>query len=130
MKFYKCKKCGKIIMQLVSKKTETICCGEAMGELNVNDLSSGGSFEKHMPVYSWIENSFIVEIGRDTHPMVDEHHIMFIAVETLSGFMVHYLSPGNEPITKFALSEDPIRVYEYCNLHGLWMLDISNKKDF
>jgi superoxide reductase len=47
---------------------------------------------------------------------------------------VKYLKPNDEPEAVFVLNgkEQPIAVYEYCNLHGLWKyefnLDLSSRK--
>ena len=56
--------------------------------------------------------------------MLEEHYIMFIAVETENGFVVKYLKPNEEPKASFVLNEKAIAVYEYCNLHGLWKKEL------
>ena len=55
-------------------------------------------------------------------PMVDVHHIQWLLVETETGGQLHTLAPGQAPKAVFELGgEKPVAVYNYCNLHGLWM---------
>ncbi len=55
-------------------------------------------------------------------PMVDVHHIQWFFVETENGGQLHTLAPGQAPKAVFELGgEKPVAVYNYCNLHGLWM---------
>jgi superoxide reductase len=55
--------------------------------------------------------------------MLDEHWIQWVYLETDKGGHRKVLNPGEKPNVVFALTEDekPIAVYEYCNLHGLWV---------
>ena len=70
-------------------------------------------------------NKVTAVIGSVVHPMVEEHYIEFIALETNNGVHVRFLEPGQEPKAVFELNgEEPVAVYEYCNLHGLWKKDI------
>ena len=54
--------------------------------------------------------------------MLEEHFIMWVALETKQGAQRKELKPGQAPVVKFALAEgdEVAAVYEYCNLHGLW----------
>ncbi len=56
------------------------------------------------------------------HPMVPEHWIEWIVLETQQGFSVRRLRPGDAPEALFALpdTETAVGAYAYCNLHGLW----------
>ena len=57
--------------------------------------------------------------------MLDAHYIQFICLETENGVQIRYLKPGQEPKAEFALNgEKPVAVYEYCNLHGLWVNEL------
>ena len=75
-----------------------------------------------------------VKVGSVRHPMLDEHYIQFILLETTDMAQVKYLKPNDEPEATFVLNgkEKPVAVYEYCNLHGLWKyefnLDLSSRK--
>jgi len=60
-----------------------------------------------------------VEVGSVHHPMLPEHHIAFVYVETERGGIRVNLT--DEPVAIIHHGTDrPIAVYEYCNLHGLW----------
>ncbi len=118
MKIYKCESCDKILLNL----------GEMNGTLGKTELIPGSvdaALEKHVPAVEIKENTVSVKIGEVTHPMLPEHHIEWILLETKSGFQIKYLEPGNAPEAKFELSDDePVAAYEYCNLHGLWKKEL------
>ena len=120
MRFYKCKHCGKIIAMVNERAVPTICCGEAMEEMIPN--TSDGAFEKHVPVYEVEGNIVHVKVGEVEHPMMDNHYIEWIILETNKGNQRKKLKPGQAPVADFALlpGEEVIRVLEYCNLHGLY----------
>lgn len=120
MKFFKCRHCGKIIAVVNERNVPTICCGEPMSEMVPN--TSDGAFEKHVPVYEVKDNVVTVTVGEVKHPMIENHYIEWIAIETNFGNQRKILKPGEEPVVKFALleGEKVIRVVEHCNLHGLY----------
>lgn len=120
MKFYKCKKCGKVVLMMKASACSTVCCGDDMVELKAGETD--GAVEKHVPVYEVKDGKVSVCVGSVAHPMLEEHHIAFIALETNKGEQIKYLKAGEEPKAEFALldGESVTAVYEYCNLHGLW----------
>ena len=120
MKLLKCMKCGKIAVQLNNKPCPTMCCGEPMQELTPNTVDA--AFEKHVPVVEREGNTVKVCVGSVAHPMLEEHWIMFIALETKNGWQYKELKPGEEPVAVFAVKEDDevLGAYELCNLHGFW----------
>ena len=118
MKIYRCEKCKKIMIELQGSACPTMCCGEEMVELVPN--TTDAATEKHVPVVTREGNKLSVSVGSVDHPMLEEHYIQFIALETESGFRIEYLKPGQEPKADFYAEEKAIAVYEYCNLHGLW----------
>lgn len=77
--------------------------------------------EKHVPVVT-VGETIHVEVGSVAHPMEEAHFITAIVLETTTGFQVKQLNPGEAPAADFAVvpGEEPVAVYEYCNLHGLW----------
>ena len=78
--------------------------------------------EKHVPVYT-IEGSHVhVVVGETKHPMLEEHFIEWITLNTNQGIYRKQLNPGQEPVADFCLcdGEQVEEVYAYCNLHGLW----------
>ena len=120
LKFYKCKKCGKIVAMLKGSPCDTMCCGEAMAELKAN--TTDAAVEKHVPVVQKNGNLVEVSVGSVTHPMEEKHFIEWIALETKETTALKSLKPGDAPKAVFALTDgdDVVRAYAYCNLHGLW----------
>jgi superoxide reductase len=117
-KFFKCRHCGNVIEKIVDSDVPFVCCGEKMEELVANTVEA--SVEKHLPVVTRIDDCTIkVEVGSVAHPMLPEHHIAFIYVETENGGIRVNLSDKPEAVI-CTCSSRPIAVYEYCNLHGLW----------
>ena len=124
MKFYKCNTCGNIITKLIDSGVLVVCCGEEMEELVPG--ATDGAFEKHVPSVTVEGNVVKVQVGEVEHPMLEEHFIQFIVLETSSGSMIKNLSPGDKPVAEFVLptGDKAVAVYEYCNLHGLWVKEI------
>lgn len=121
MQFFKCKGCGNFVTFLNDKSGCTPkCCGEVMEELVPN--TSDGASEKHVPVISKFGNEVTVTAGSISHPMIDNHYIEWIILETTEGFTKKDLKPGDTPSVTFTLNENEevIAAYAYCNLHGLW----------
>jgi superoxide reductase len=57
--------------------------------------------------------------------MAEEHSILWIELKTDRGVQRKHLNPGEAPKVSFALAgEKPLEVYAYCNLHGLWKVEI------
>ena len=118
MKFYKCNKCGNVVLAAVDSGVVPFCCGEKMEELVANTVEA--SVEKHLPVVEKIDDCKLrIQVGSVEHPMLPEHHIAFIYVETENGGIRVNLSDKPEAVI-CTCSSRPIAVYEYCNLHGLW----------
>ena len=124
VRFFICKGCGKIIGMIRPSKCPTKCCGEAMEEMVPN--TTDAALEKHVPVIEVNGRDVTVTVGSTEHPMLEEHFIMWIALETKQGAQRKELSPGQAPRVSFALAEgdEVVAAYEYCNLHGLWKKDI------
>lgn len=122
MKFYKCRHCGNVVVMLNDSGVNPVCCGEKMEELVANTVDA--AFEKHLPVVKVEGNNMHVEVGSVLHPMTEAHLIEFIAVETEHGFQVRKLTKDDQPMADFSLTEKPVAVYEYCNLHGLWKKEL------
>ena len=120
-KFFVCKHCGNMIGLLHDAGVPMMCCGEKMVELVPN--TTDAAQEKHVPVATVEGNKVVVNVGSVDHPMVAEHWIQWVYLETDKGGHRKVLNPGEKPNVVFALTEDekPVAVYEYCNLHGLWV---------
>ena len=119
-RFFICKHCGNMITLLEDAGVPIVCCGEDMKELTAN--TSDGATEKHVPVIEAAGNKITVSVGSVAHPMLPEHHIVWIYLQTNLGGQIKYLEVGAEPKAAFALSEGETvkAAFEYCNLHGLW----------
>lgn len=89
---------------------------------NMEDASQ----EKHVPVVTISDGKVIVEVGSVLHPMMQEHYITNIVIETNLGYYTRNLYPNDKPETTYYLlpNETVVAVYEYCNLHGLWQKNI------
>lgn len=120
LKFYKCRKCGKVVMIMKGSPCDTFCCGEAMVELKAN--TTDAAVEKHVPVVEKNGNLLTVTVGSVLHPMEEKHFIEWIALETKNGGQIKALKPNQEPKATFALTDgdEVVKAYAYCNLHGLW----------
>ena len=121
-KFYKCLHCGNVIQKVVDSKVPVVCCGEKMQELIPGTVDA--SVEKHLPVVTVLDETTIkVEVGSVAHPMLPEHHIAFIYVETENGGVRVDLKDKPEAVISLG-NERAVAVYEYCNLHGLWKTEL------
>lgn len=124
VRFFKCNTCGKII-ELITKENNipTICCGQPMVELKAN--TTDGALEKHVPVVEIKDNVVNVQVGSTIHPMTKEHLISFIVVVTDKNIYRKDLTYLDEPKASFVLNNEKVlKVYEYCNLHGLWVKEL------
>ncbi len=125
LSFYRCMKCGNFVVFVDEKRSCTPkCCGEEMTELKGN--TSDGATEKHVPAVTVDGSKVTINVGSVDHPMLEEHFIQWIILETDQGFHKKDLKPGDKPAAVFNLAdgEKPVAAYEYCNLHGLWRADI------
>ena len=120
MKFYRCSHCGQIIAVVKKTGVPVVCCGAPMEELVPG--TTDASLEKHVPVFAVEGNKVFVSVGSAAHPMLPEHYIEWVAIQTKFGNQRKQLSPGDEPKVCFSLCDgDELQaVYAYCNLHSLW----------
>ena len=122
-KFFKCQHCGNLIGLIEDKGVPLVCCGDEMTELVPNSVDA--SNEKHVPEVTLNGDKLSVQVGSVLHPMEAEHHIAFIYVETENGGQRKCLEVGSEPKAEFSFVGDkPVAVFEYCNLHGLWVKEL------
>lgn len=120
MKIFMCEKCGNIITMLDDSGVVPYCCNQEMQLLKANIEED--RFEKHIPVIIKNGNSVEIRVGEVEHPMLNNHYVKWIILETDLGFHVKYLKPNNKAYAYFdLLSNERIKnVYEYCNVHGLY----------
>lgn len=119
-RFYVCKLCQNFVGKIHDSDIPMFCCGQEMTELVANTVEA--SKEKHLPVVTVDGDTITVKIGSVPHPMVPEHHIEFVYIETLKGGQRKVLGAGAAPEVTFKLTPDDklVAAYEFCNLHGLW----------
>ena len=122
-KFFRCGHCGNLIGMINDSGVPIVCCGEKMEALVPNTVEASG--EKHLPVVKMDDGKLTVNVGSVDHPMIQEHFIEWVYVETENGGQRKVLNPGAKPCVTFCLGEEkPLAVYAYCNLHGLLMTEV------
>ena len=124
VKFFKCMHCGNVVVKVFDQGVPVVCCGENMAELHANDTD--GAREKHVPQVTVDGATVTVKVGEVAHPMTEPHFITMIVLVTEKGYQIAPLTPSDAPEATFAVAEGdkPVRAYEYCNLHGLWVAEI------
>ena len=119
-KFLKCSHCGQIVAMVKKTGVPVICCGEAMQEIIAG--TTDASKEKHTPKYKIENNKVKVFVGEVEHPMLAEHYIEWVSLQSKKGNQRKALKVLDMPYVEFLIEpDDEIEaVYAYCNLHGLW----------
>ena len=120
MKFYRCAHCGQIVAIVKKTGVPVICCGEPMKELIPGTTDAAA--EKDVHRFEVKGDVVEVTVGSVEHPMLEEHYIEWIAVQTKQGNQRKSLEPGEPPKACFRICDgDEVEaVYAYCNLHSLW----------
>lgn len=122
-KFYVCPRCGNIVGLIKDAGVPLMCCGTKMEQLIPGTVDA--AVEKHTPVVAVEGNTVKVVVGSVEHPMVEEHSIEWVYLQTDKGGQRKNLTPGSAPSVTFALADEkPVAVFAYCNLHGLWKTDL------
>lgn len=119
---YKCEKCGNIVEVVHVGQGTLVCCGVAMTLMN--EQTADQAKEKHVPVLQKTEKGVKVVVGTTLHPMLDNHFVEWIELVNEKGINRKYLSAGSAPEALFDCQVKVIQVREYCNLHGLWVLNL------
>ena len=123
VKFYICPQCGNIIEMIHDAGVNPFCCGQKMDELVPGAVEA--SHEKYIPAVDVDGGILAVKVGSVEHPMAEEHWIEWVELVSDKGIQRKYLNPGEAPKVKFLLNgEKPLAVYAYCNLHGLWKVEL------
>ena len=120
IRFFQCKECGLMAASLNDKVIPNL------NELIPNTVEASG--EKHKPVVRVEGDKVIVSVGSVAHPMVEEHWIEWVWLQTSKGGQYKVIQPGQAPEAVFQLErETPVAAYAYCNLHGLWKTELYGK---
>ncbi|MBR7186257.1 MAG: desulfoferrodoxin [Clostridia bacterium] len=122
-KFYICENCGNLIGMLNDSGVPMMCCGRKMAKLEPGVMEA--SHEKHIPIVKVEGKTVTITIGSVEHPMIEEHSILWVYLQTDMGGQRKCLEVGKAPVVTFALADEkPVAAYAYCNLHGLWKKEI------
>ena len=124
VKFIVCDHCGNIAGLIKDNGPPVSCCGQKMTHLQPNTVEA--SQEKHLPDVTKTAGGLSVKVGSISHPMDADHYIDFIYVKTQKGGHRAQLNVGDAPAAEFCFAADdnPVAVYAYCNLHGLWKVEL------
>lgn len=108
---------------LVNK--ELVVSSKELKEDRVIPNDKDASLEKHVPFVKIDGDKVHIQVGETKHPMLEEHYISDVVIVTDKGYHHYKLHPGEEPVIDVTLEEEVLEVYEYCNLHGLWVKKIK-----
>lgn len=125
LEIYNCKMCGNVVEVLHGGKGQLVCCGKPMEHEVENTVDAAK--EKHVPVVEKTDKGVEVRVGSVAHPMTEEHLIEWIQMIDNNGVHHprHFLKAGETPESIFGVkNKDGWKVRSFCNLHGLWTVDI------
>jgi len=123
-KFFACDICGNMVGLIRDKGGPLFCCGKPMTYFEPNTVEA--SYEKHIPDVEKTDKGISVKVGSTLHPMEEAHYIDFIYVKTGKGGHRVKLETGQTPEAQFCFENDePLEVYAYCNLHGMWKKELN-----
>jgi len=122
LKFFQCSNNG-VVIPVSHVFTEEEFLKDAK-EIVPNSINAAE--EKHLPVVTISGSTVTVNVGNVEHPMTEEHSITTVILETQNGGQYKFLPHDGTPVVHFELysTEKPIAAYAYCNLHGLWKVEI------
>lgn len=83
--------------------------------------SVDAAVEKHVPQYELDGDKVIISVN---HVMEEDHYIEWIMVEYEDSDMTKYFKPGEKAEFEAKYVPD-MKIYSYCNKHGLWMNEIA-----
>jgi superoxide reductase len=122
-KFYRCDVCGNLVYLIDAGGGTLVCCDRVMDNLVAD--STDASVEKHVPVVTVAGNIMTIKVGEIPHPMLPEHHIEWVFVEGARTGLLYYLKVDELPeITVMTSADEPLTIYSYCNIHGLWSMNM------
>lgn len=117
MKMYVCEICGNVIELVEGDITHITCCNKKMELLEANIVEA--STEKHIPEYEVVGEKIKVSVGKQIHPMEENHYIKWIAMINGNEVIKINLKPNEDPVVFFKYVKGS-EIYAYCNNHGLW----------
>jgi len=115
---YVCALCGNIVEVEFGGKGKLVCCGQDMKLAVPNTVDA--AVEKHVPVIEKKADGILVKVGSVTHPMAEDHFIVYIEICDEGIVRRKFLKPGEAPEAFFKGASMKSVAMEYCNKHGLW----------
>ena len=79
-RFSLCRRCGNLVGRIHESGQPLFCCGGEMEALEPNTVEASG--EKHLPVVTAEPGAVRVCVGSAAHPMLPEHSIQWIYLQT------------------------------------------------
>ncbi len=116
-KIYKCPVCDTVVEVLEHCGLELVCCGPEMIPLREKTC---GMDDPHALIVERCREGIKVRVGSSPHGMDEEHHIVWIEVNSAGKCYRQFLSPGDEPEAVFRIDSLDVVAKVYCNAHGLW----------
>ena len=122
MLFYRCETCGQIVAIVKKTGVPVMCCGKPMKQIIPG--TTDAAVEKHVPVFEVEGNCVTVRVGSVAHPMLPEHYIEWVSLQTKFGNQRKALKPGDKPEVCFALCGEtrsrrltPTATFTACGRH-------------
>ena len=114
------------ILYLMTGDKEKIKNLLQQGYTLLDPATAEGAGEKHLPIVEKTGQKIAVAVGSVFHLMTQVHGIGWGFLETEKGGQIVNLDPGSTPEAEFHLAEGDraVAAYAYCNLHGLWKMEI------
>lgn len=114
------------ILYLITGDQEQVDTLRKEGYSVLDPGMSEGAGEKHIPLIEKTGQRIVVKVGSVFHPMTNEHSIGWVFLETGKGGQIVKLDPNSEPVAEFCVADgdEAVAAYAYCNLHGLWKMEI------
>ena len=128
LKFYVCEHCGNLVKVIKDSGVPMMCCGQKMAELVPG--TSDGALEKHVPVVVRNGGRVEVNVGSVDHPMIPEHYIEWIALETKAGNQRKVLKPNEAPHAVFYIAEDDEIIEKIGPSEFYQLVQVANKQNY
>jgi superoxide reductase len=118
---YRCKHCDSIVEVLKEGDNELVTDEQPLELLEAKQVDTGA--EKHVPVIERDGSKVTVKVGEISHPMLEEHYIVFIELFADGNVYRKSLTSENDPKAEFYIdpSVTDLKAREYCSVHGLWV---------